>query len=209
MKDSIHTFLVLGTHIERAEQYLSDYVPQTPLVMVHTKLLHAKTIDLIHRMSYTRYSPYKHIVPLFFAHDRDYVVKKSFTKTASTAQNLILYPDLRTLSQQAAPGLLENPPKGTCIQTSTTSYATKTKQRREISNGLMETIIGTPTSLFQNRKNLQKITLIDAHTRYYKSISSPRYYIPTIVKHLGETLKIEIVYDPPLLEWPDLPPQEH
>ncbi|MBP6911163.1 hypothetical protein KBC03_06320 [Patescibacteria group bacterium] len=52
--------------------------------------------------------------------------------------------------------------------------------------GQIHTLLCTYSQIFQDRKNLKNITLIDSHQRYYKNQQDPRYDTREVVKKMAE-----------------------
>ncbi len=100
-------------------------------------------------------------------------------------QQLIVFPDVRTMINTLEKrGIVEK--SGIVILNSTSTQQQKDKARWGIKMGHVNTLICTSSQVFQDRKDLKLITLMDSHQRYYKSQQDPRYDTREIMKKIAQ-----------------------
>ncbi|HRX64296.1 MAG TPA: hypothetical protein P5060_04300 [Candidatus Absconditabacterales bacterium] len=196
-------YLVLGKEVSFFEQYPYGVQIDTEKVkIIHKKLLNKQTLSLLHRMVYQRYSTYKNVVKLFLPEEVEKLIDKKIPKKlkntttlnfslftfngilSSGGQNLIVFPDLRTLMNLTTEEFRNQ--KGVDTLLSTNTQSQKDKSWRNIKNGNTSIILATHSEIFQNYKDLQKIIIIRPHKRYYSNQKDPRYKTLDVVKKLSE-----------------------
>jgi len=196
-------YLVLWKEVSFFEQYPYGVQIDTEKVkIIHKKLLNKQTLSLLHRMVYQRYSTYKNVVKLFLPEEVEKLIDKKIPKKlkntttlnfslftfnwilSSWWQNLIVFPDLRTLMNLTTEEFRNQKWVDTLLSTNTQSQ--KDKSWRNIKNGNTSIILATHSEIFQNYKDLQKIIIIRPHKRYYSNQKDPRYKTLDVVKKLSE-----------------------
>ncbi len=105
-------------------------------------------------------------------------------------QNLIVFPDLRTLMNLTTEDLRSFDWIDTLLSTNTQNQ--KDKSRRNIKNWNTSVILATHSEIFQNYKNLKKIIIIWPHKRYYSNQQDPRYKTQEVVEKLTEIWGCEL-----------------
>jgi primosomal protein N' len=198
-------FINLWNEISFPESYNYKLKTQDDTNIIHKKFLYPNTIKLIHFLVYTYYTTYKNIIPLFINLD----ISKLLTRQKKTSkkivydnsnwntkknkiefswnlldwQQLIVFPDLRTLTQSIdINSLWEN--------ISINSWKNTIKQKdelfRQIKTGKTTTLICTYSQIFKDWKNLQNITIIDNHKWYYKNQQDPRYETNNVLEKMSK-----------------------
>jgi len=196
--------LLLWEEVSFLEQY--NYHRRWPrdVIEYYPKFFFPKTVKMIHRMRDQRFSPYKKIIPLYLDQDLDYLLQKksnkkgpkdlthtvfSFNKKDNiilqttqkkSGQQLIVFPDLWTLYNMVEVEKLES---DSVILTSQSTKLQQAKAFWGVSNGTISTIVTTFSNMFQNRKQLESMTIVHPEKRYYNNQQEPRYKsIPTLKK---------------------------
>lgn len=178
-------YLALGDTVSRK-------VPKEKYTILETISLHhawffsKKAIELLHRMSHEYYSSYKNIVKLFVPGELADLFHREIKTKKKQPQKLLVYPDVRTMANLAQQSEIELSDKGIAILNGTSTQLQKDKARWGIKMGHIHTLLGTPSQVFQDWKDLDQITLIDSHQRYYKSQQDPRYDVREICKKLSD-----------------------
>lgn len=184
-------FLVLGDHVSFFEQYTKEYRATTTPVVLYKKLLSKQALDLLHWMTYYRYTNYKSVVKYFVNEDIETLLKhetKSQKKDiASRGQILTIFPDLRTLYNTIPESVLND--ENVAVLSTQQSPKQKDIAWRKIKKGQVQTIFCTHGEMFQDYKNLKEIILVDPNKRYYTNQQDPRYKVKTVVK------KMKTIYD--------------
>lgn len=196
--------LALGDEIafsERVTYRRTDHITRDHL---HEKgLLSVKTLQFLHRFVNERFTTYKNAVPLFLPQDlatlflrkkrAKAAVEVPFLSVDDTSlvrtsdmhawQQLIIFPDLRTFFQMTSSEIREN--NHVVILHGQSTEKQKAEAFRGVKNGTVQTLLCTYSQIFQDRKTLSAIILIDQHTRRYKNQQDPRYYVPTVVEYMA------------------------
>lgn len=231
-------YLVLGEEVAWKEQisYKLPVVNDKRHIVIPA-LLSIQSMQLLHRFVNEWYTTYKNSVPLR-VHDIGDVVKREESKKSKISKNskngenakvskigevawqqLIVFPDLRTLEQwnkSPHPSHVVLRGSGTPLkkggQTIGLSHSfilhgqSTKKQRSEvfrwIKNWTIKTLVCTYSQIFQDWNDLTRIILIDQQKRYYKNQKDPRYYIPSVVEKMGEIYGCNVTKT-----WWDLLPQ--
>ncbi len=197
--------LLLGEEVSFEEQYLYQRNGQREVVEHYPWVIKIKTLAQIHRMVEQRFSPYKKIIPLFLPKELDYLLNKKTTtkkvphfheylynanqniiaKSAKKIpwQQLIVFPDLRTLRNMIVESDIDNT---TILLTSQSTQLQTAKSFWWVSNGTINTVITTHSSLYQNRKQLESIIFVYPQKRYYASHQEPRYKTKTVLNKIHE-----------------------
>ena len=177
-------FLVLWDEVvwkaDKAKCLLSE-----PLNLHHKWFFSKKTINLVHWLTHHYYTSYKNVVKLFVSWELADLFKKEITvKPKKAEQSLIIYPDVRTMENLIEQ--VDQSEKWTLILNGTSTQVQKDKAWRWIKMGSIHTLYCTYSQIFQDRRNLQHITLFDSHQWYYKSQQDPRYDAREVAKKLSE-----------------------
>lgn len=169
--------------------------------LVFPSLLSAWALEQIHNCVWERFTPYCNVLPLRLWNDLCVVMKRCLKKTYKSErrwevswlqtgwvdfksyawdrkQQLLVFPDLRTMHQQIPKRVFEQPWVSrrhawlTHLQKATIFWWIKT--------GQVHTLITTPAWVFQDWLQLWDIFIIDSHKRRYKSGQDPRYRTPSV-----------------------------
>jgi len=201
-------FLVLGE--ELARPIGKKLVSSATLEMHYASFFSAKALTLVHRLVHQYYTSYKNVVKLFVSDDIAALQKKEITKSKKSlfqrfsiqnstfniqhstegGQQLVVFPDVWTMKSFLGSQEL---PVGTVILNATSTQQQKDKARRGIKMGHISTLCCTYSQIFQDRKDLKHILLIDQHQRYYKNQQDPRYDAVEVVKQMAVLYGAELV----------------
>lgn len=66
------------------------------------------------------------------------------------------------------------------------TYQQKIVSYRNIKYGVINTLICTHSQIFQDRKSLNKILIIDPHKRYYKNTHNPKYNTLSVATYMAD-----------------------
>lgn len=99
-------------------------------------------------------------------------------------QTLIIFPDLRTLTNMTDDDFRKQPWVDTLLSTNTQNQ--KDKSRRNIKLWNTKVILATHSEIFQNYNDLQKIIIFYPHKRYYVNQQDPRYKTLAVVQKMSE-----------------------
>lgn len=165
-------FLALGDEVVRNSDK-TKYRIAEKLSVHHKDFLGKEAVEMIHRMTHEYYTSYKNVVKLFVTGELADLFKKEIATKKKVEQTLIVYPDVRTMENTM--GATDPSDKGVVILNGTSTQVQQDKAWRGIKTGHIHTLHCTYSQIFQDRKNLQNITLIDSHQRYYKNQQDPRY----------------------------------
>lgn len=172
-----------------------------------SRFLSKTTLELVHRMVQHRYSTYKNVLKLripdeitpLLTKKPKRVVKPEFQKVVYdettfqltqepgliAGQQLIVFPDLRTMSTSSLSAHFLKA-DGTIVLHGGSTTLQKTKAFRAVKHGLAHTLVCTYSQIFQDRKSLMHIVLVDPHKRYYKNQQDPRYDTVEVVKKMEQ-----------------------
>jgi len=176
-------FLVLGENtswnVDKNKFSLSE-----ELTVNYKGFFSKKTVELVHWLTHEYYTSYKNVVKLFVTGELADLFKKEIAAKKKVEQALIVYPDVRTMENLAK--TVDISDKGVAVLNGTSTQVQKDRARRGIKMWTIHTLLCTHSQIFQDRKNLTHVTLIDSHQWYYKSQQDPRYDAREIVKKMGE-----------------------
>lgn len=185
--------LVLGEEVARKEQHTKPWKSTEEPKLISAWLLSEKSLAMIHRMVEYRFTTYKNVLPLRIGDIDDLIKYKPSRESApqkrkkkSAEQQLIIFPDLRTMHAYIAEHKNDLPEVFLTLH-SQTSAKQKAQAFRSLKFWKATTVLCTYSQLFQDRAHLTSITLIDQHKWYYKSQQDPRYYVPTVAQQLAKT----------------------
>ena len=173
--------------------------------IIAEQVLSIRAVEQIHVFVWQRFTTYANSIPLWIGNESAVLIKrksKNKTKTVRSwhvewfsdtwiifstyiwerKQQLLVFPDLRTMHQQTPKRVFEQPWVSrrhawlTALQKATIFWWVKT--------GQIHTLITTPAWVFQDWLLLWDIFLIDAHKRRYKSGQDPRYRTPSVCESI-------------------------
>lgn len=203
-------YLVLWENVSFPEQYTYEINKSNfDFEIIEKKLLNKQIVSLVNWMSYWRYSPYYNVIPkLFLPTEIEYLLnKKIWTSNKKTDisnikifeslynlsqqwQNLIVFPDLRTLMNWVDQSIFSQ--KWVDLLLSSNTQNQKNKSRRNIKNWNTNLVLATHSEIFQNYKNLKKIIILWPYKRYYSNQQDPRYKTLDVVKKFSEIRDCEL-----------------
>lgn len=183
-------YLDLGNEIARAEQWAMNIHFHN-----HTTtkwICNEKTLQLLHWMTNERFSSYNKCIPLFFGNDISVFIKHKKQiqkwKKSSSWQHLIVFPSVFSLSQYHSNHIQDNP----LILTGQSTIVQRTKAYWSIHNNESSIIYTTQSQIFQDRQNLNSISIIDELSPLYQIYQEPRYNIWIVLQKLKEIYNINI-----------------
>lgn len=182
-------FLVLGETLKRGNDEKKNMITEE-LEVHHKKFLSGQTISLIHRMVHQYYTSYKNVVKLFVTGELSDLFTREISVKKKAEQSLYVYPDARTMENLPKPAGLD--PKTTAVLTGTSTQVQQDKIRRGIKMGHIHTLLCTYSQIFQDRKDLKRITIYDSHQRYYKNQQDPRYDTREVLRQLAKIHNVEL-----------------
>ncbi|MFA7717385.1 MAG: hypothetical protein WC875_01615 [Candidatus Absconditabacterales bacterium] len=198
-------FLCLGEKVSFEELYGHvETLKNGSMERCYPGFLSKKSIELLHRMVATYYTTYKSVIKLFISDEVEKLLEREKKSgklkkieedggmsrnieelgfsLAESGQTLIVFPDLRTMSNQQ--GNTETLGQGNIILLASNTQNQKDVHRWEIKKGLKSVIICTYAEIFQDFKDLKKIIFFDPHKRYYASQHDPRYKVGEVLKEM-------------------------
>jgi primosomal protein N' len=187
--------------------------------IAYTWLLSEQAIVLLHWFVNEWYTTYKNSLGLWL-HDIDDIVKRApkrqpkkkkkinslllnFSLVSSSTQQLVIeseevhwqqlivFPDVWSLIQ-CVPNELQQR-KDMCILHGKSSKKQKSDAFWWIKTGSIAVLICTYSQLFQDRHDLKYITLVDAHTWYYKHYQDPRYAVWTVIERMKQLYDAKLI----------------
>jgi len=197
--------IALGDQISFKELIHAKALGKTSTV-VFKQLLRPETLLFIHAFVQHRFCTYASAMPLRTGDisqlvrqhkkkpkplSRDRAIQvDGWTVTlqkcpTTTGQQLIIFPDLRTMQHVLPEKVFSQP--GVIQLHSGLTVVQKAKAFRWIKTGYYHTILSTHAQIFQDFFDLTSIVLIDQHKRRYKSQQDPRYRTPTVVEQMVNT----------------------
>lgn len=205
-------FLILWNKVAFPERYtrVFDKIP-AKITKKHT--ITTKTMDHIHRMVAHRYTTYKKVIPLFLPHGITtyfhLLTKKSTGKKPSHSpflyqnfeliqqwqkkdwQQLIVFPNVWTMRMLCPKSFFtsQKPSNVVLIHAKLTDRQ-KIVLQQKIRCGLVDTVCTTPWEIFQDRKKLTHLQLVDEHKRYYSNQQDPRYKVPVVIEWMKKKYRI-------------------
>lgn len=175
-------WLCLWEQVAFQELYTKIYTINHTVSVVYKKLLTPLCVDFLHAQTAHRFSTYKNTVPLFLGSSLDAILKRKpwkSKKPAQKPQELIVYPTLRSLLQKE-----DQDDATTLILHGGSTPVQKAKGFWAVKMWSVQRIAVTHSQAFHDRANLERIQLHDIHAWWYKNQRDPRYYVPTVIKHL-------------------------
>lgn len=191
-------FLVLGDSVSFPELYNTLYSWSTKFSLAYKKLLSEPTLQLLHRMTYQRYTSYKNTMKLFLDSDIEKLILKE-PKTSKKEQNihfqlgkiniqnekkgqiLVVFPDLWTFHNS-----IDLTKTGGTFLSSLDTQSKKNNNWRKIKNWNEKLIFCTWSEIFQDFQALEKIYLVEPQKWYYASQQDPRYKVECVLQKIGE-----------------------
>jgi hypothetical protein len=212
--------LILGEDIT-AHELIVGQATAVHTELVEKQLCGKETMRLIHAFVAQRYTSYTNTVPLWIGSDMLALMKRrpkspkplgrarslelsstgKFVFSAAelkTSQQLVVFPDLRTMHQQLPARLFEQ--AWVARRHSGATALQKAAIFRWCKQGTIHTLITTPAGIYQDRKKLDHIFVVDAHKRWYKSVQDPRYRTPQVLSAMQEIYSCKISTSGVLLE---------
>ena len=205
-------FLALGETLSFSEQY--QHLATTKAELLYKGFISLPTLKLIHWMVENYYTTYKSVVRLFFTPDMEKLLEreskstkarsapdKNRQKLASLAikiapegQTLIVFPDLRTMTNEEISADVKKLSDDSTIVTllSSNTQNQKDVHRWEIKKGLKSVIICTYAEIFQDFHNVKKIIFVDPHKWYYAAQQDPRYKVGEVLSKMEELYGAEV-----------------
>ena len=183
--------LCLWDSLSRVEQYgkyIEPGIQKAELLPIQKWLLSQQSLEMMHWFTHHRFCAYKKALPLYIS-DPEEIAKRKTKKMKKKKwenkdeQKLIIYPNLRSLQNDASLDLTES---GTIFLHSQSTKKQKSEGFRKIRNGVVDKLVCTYSQMLQDWDNLVSVTLIDQHTRYYKSPQDPRYEAGAVVDMIWE-----------------------
>lgn len=188
------------------------HIEATYTSLVYRSLISIKTVKCINRMVLYWYSTYYNILPLFVCMDRNLMTKyhrKSKKKPSyqlleyhndwleqhtwtTMGQQLVIFPDLWTMTNMIS---TYQQWWGVKVLYSQMTNKQKIETFWWIKYGTIHTLICTHSQLFQDRKQLSHILIIDPHKWYYKNQRDPRYHTMQVATYMAN------LYSCPLSVW--------
>lgn len=117
--------------------------------------------------------------------NHEFVWADSLESVQKKHQTLIILPSIWSATQQIDKQWLSLP--WTAFLHSQSTVNQKIQIFRGIKNWSIDTLFCTYSQLFQDRKKLSHIILIDAHSWWYKNQQDPRYFVPSVVEMIATT----------------------
>ena len=198
-------FLMLWEEISFSELYTTLYTWSTKFSLAYKKLLSEPTLQLLHRMSYQRYTSYKKVMQLFLDSDIEKLILKeqkvskkgqiiNFQLGKINIQNekkgqiLVVFPDLWTFHNSI--DLTKT--RGTFLS-SLDTQSKKNSNWRKIKTWNEKLIFCTWSEIFQDFQALEKIYLVEPQKWYYASQQDPRYKVESVLQKMRELYGAEII----------------
>lgn len=190
-------FLVLWEDISFSEVYNTIYSSDKNFRKIYSWLLSQKTIKLIHRMVYERYTTYKNVIKFFLNQEiekqllkevkqnnknKEYSTNiwKSKIQCNKWEQTLIVFPDMRSFTNI----ILDN-------YEWILLYSLDTQNKKDTNWWKIKTwneqlIYTTSSEIFQDFKNLKNIYLLEPQKWYYAAQQDPRYKVEIVLGKIAE-----------------------
>ncbi len=198
-------FLVLWEEISFSELYTTLYTWPTNFSLAYKNLLSEPTLQLLHRMTYERYTSYKNVMKLFLDSDIEKLILKelkiskkkqkiNFQLGKITIQNekngqiLVVFPDLWTFSNT-----IDLTFTGGMFLSSLDTQSKKNSNWRKIKTWNEKLIFCTWSEIFQDFNAVEKIYLVEPQKWYYASQQDPRYKVETVLQKMGELYNTELI----------------
>lgn len=199
--------LNLWDEISFPELVRTQFTPTTSREVIYKWFFDPKFLELLHWMTYWRYSTYNNVLKLFVSFDIDALLnreakikpqnkdinipnKECINKMHWDKQNLVIIPDNRSRFNQLSDFFSQD--------YVTHLYSIDTQNRKdqhrwEIKKSKTWIIVATQSEIFQPFKNLGSVTFIDWFKWYYNNQQDPRYSVWAIVKKLQEIWWCDII----------------
>lgn len=184
-------FLVLGENIARKSDK-EKFSLAEELTEHHKGFFSKQAIELIHWLVRQYYTSYKNVIKIFVSGELADLFKKEIAVKKKVEQSLIVFPDVRTMDNYLKKEEKNISELNYVILNSTSTQQQKDKARRWIKMGHIHTLLCTPSEVFQDRKDLKYITLMDSHQWYYKNQQDPRYDTREFIKKMAEIYGAEL-----------------
>lgn len=198
-------FLVLWREISFSELYTTLISGDINFSLIYKSLLSEPTVQLLHRMTYERYTSYKNVMKLFLDSDIEKLILKelkiskkkqkiNFQLGKITIQNekngqiLFVFPDLWTFSNT-----IDLTNTGGMFLSSLDTQSKKNSNWRKIKTWNEKLIFCTWSEIFQDFNALEKIYLVEPQKRYYASQQDPRYKVESVLQKMGELYNTELI----------------
>jgi primosomal protein N' len=200
-------FLCLWDTIARDCNYHMKYVDYH---VGEAWFLSNHSVSLIHWLVKESFTTYKNTISLFLGNDLDQLLKRkvtprticttvvydddsnSFVATKKTDfQSLLVFPNVWTLYAYLQPWV---DTKKIGIVTSTHTEKQKNELFWWLKQWSVATLACTYAGIFQDRKNLGHICIVDPHAWYYKNRQDPRYDAVTVCHQLSHWHDAEVVF---------------
>lgn len=178
-------FLVLGENIARKSDKEKFFITEE-LTEHHKSFFSKQTIELIHWFVHQYYTSYKNVVKMFVSGELADLFKKEISVKKKIEQSLVVFPDVWTMDNYLKGQEKSITKLNYVLLNSTSTQQQKDKAWRGIKMGHIQTLYCTPSEVFQDRKDLKNITIIDSHQWYYKNQQDPRYDTREFVKKMAE-----------------------
>lgn len=183
--------LCLGESVSWVEQYtkyIDIALSEAEIFLVCSHVLSDATLSLIHRFTHQRSCSYKKTMPLWIWDPEELAKRKPETKKRKekkegVEQQLVIYPNLRSLSNDASLDLSQ---QWVMMLHSQSTKKQKSEAFWSIRDGSTKKLVCTYSQMLQEWNHLTSITIHDEHTRYYKSQQDPRYHAVEVTKKMAE-----------------------
>lgn len=177
--------LCLWDSVSRVEQYNYPALDLTDaeIIMIAPSAMSKQSLVLLHRFTHHWFCPYKKAIPLWIsdAGQRAKRVPKSKRSKKKNDQSLIVFPNLRSLTHYTNTHDLDE----RLILHSQSTIKQKSEAYWSIRSWSTQHLACTYSQIFQDRSQLREITLVDQHTRYYKSQQDPRYHTWVVLDEMS------------------------
>lgn len=185
-------FVWLWDDVSFSEQYTYSYQPRTSATIIRKWFLSGKAVHMVHRMVYTYYSTYKSVIKYFVSDEWEKLLGKEIKaeKKEKKWQTLVVYPDLRTISNSEYANVLGD--KDVAFLSSTSSQWLKDKQRWAVKKWNVNIIFASPSEIFHDFYDLKKIIFIDPHKWYYANQQDPRYKVAKVLEEMKNVYWAEL-----------------
>lgn len=194
-------FLCLWKKLSFEELYLKvEELKSWKVEMCYKWFLNKETMALLHWMVETYYTTYKSVVKHFVTDElnkllereaksvksiKSKVCKVENFSVAKEWQTLIVFPDLRTLTNEC--GNVEAlKSANVALLLASQTEKQKAEHRWEIKKGMRSVILCTYAEIFQDFNDLKKIIRVDPHKWYYANQQDPRYKVGEVLKKMAE-----------------------
>lgn len=197
-------FLILWNEISFPEIYNTLYTSDTKFTIIYKSLLSEKSIELIHRMVYNRYTTYKNVIKFFLDTDIEKLILKKIKPNKKEKsfkikiwkkeitwnwewQTLIVFPDIRTYTN-----IIWEKKSEWIFLYSLDTQNIKNTNRWKIKTWNENLIYTTSSEIFQDYKDLTEIYFIEPQKWYYASQQDPRYKVWTVLEKISKLYNAKI-----------------